>query len=232
MNQGTFDWYKDTLTKVLFRPIYFFTTMEKGPLKDKPVTFLLLNCWVFSLLISAFLFMAAIYPMVSVVLTGINGPKLAIIIPLFAFFCFMFFAMVLIIAGPMIIAALFSLSLLLSLLLHYIAGKFGGVGKLSDMIRASFYCGAVIIPFSLMPVIAAAARYGLISRQNLNIGAGLLFTITIIYLWGLWSIAIRKIYGISRKKALSASFITAFLVILLQMALGPKIMTIIERWTV
>ncbi len=225
-------WYCDTLIKVLFRPIYFFTHMEKGPLKDKPVTFLLLSCWIFSLLMSVFVFMATIYPMVSVLILNISGAKMFIIIPLFAFFCLIFFVMISMIAGPVMIGIVFSVFMLFSLLLHYISGKFGGEGDLKNMIKASFYSGAVLIPFSLMPVIAAATRYKALSHQNLEAGLNLLFVLTIVYLWGLWSIAIRKIYGLSKQKALSASFIAIFLVLLLQMVAGSKIIAIIERWTV
>jgi len=232
MKSGSLGWYRDDLIKILFRPIFFFTHMEKGPLKDKPVTFLLLSCWIFSFLMSAFVFMATIYPMVSVLIEGISGPKLAVVIPLFAFFCFIFFIMILIMAGPVIIGLIFSFFSLLSLFLNYIAGKFGGTGDLKTMIKASFYSGAVLIPLSLMPLIAAATRYNLLSQQDLRVGLNLLFVAVIFYLWGLWSIAIRKIYGLSKQKALSASFIAVFLVLLLQMVAGSKIIAIIERWTV
>lgn len=232
MKTGLFGWYKDDVIKILFRPIFFFTHMEKGPLKDKPVTFLLLSCWIFSLLMSAFVFMATIYPMVSVLIEGISGPKLAVVLPLFAFFCLIFFIMIFIMAGPVIIGIVFSVFLLIALFLHYLAGKFGGTGELKNMIKAAFYSGAVLIPFSLMPLIASATRYNALSQQNLRVGLNLLFVVVIFYLWGLWSIAMRKIYGLSRQKALSATFIAVFLVLLLQMVVGTKIIAIIERWTV
>lgn len=232
MTGGLVGWYKENLVKVLFRPIFFFSRMEKGPLKDKPVTFLLLSCCIFSFLMSAFVFMATIYPMVSVLIAGISGPKLAVILPLFAFFCSIFFIMIFIIACPLITGLIFVFFLIFALLLNYISCRIGGAGDLKEMLKASFYSGAVLVPFSLTPIIAAATRYNVLSHQNLQIGLNLLFLVVIVYLWGLWSIAIRKIYGLSKQKALSASFIAVFLVLLLQMVAGSKIIAIIERWTV
>ncbi|MFA5104612.1 MAG: hypothetical protein WC527_05510 [Candidatus Margulisiibacteriota bacterium] len=232
MTEGLLGWYKDDLIKILFRPIFFFTRMEQGPLKDKPVTFLLISCCIFSFLMSVFVFTATILPMVSVLIVGISGAKLAIIIPLFSFFCFIFFVMIYMIAGSVIMGLVFSFFYLISLLLNYAAGKFGETGDLQSMIKASFYSGAVLIPFSLVPVIAMATRYKALSQQNLEVGLNLLFVVLIFYLWGLWSIAMRKIYGLSKSKALLASFTAVFLVLLLQMTAGSKIIAIIERWTV
>lgn len=224
-------WYRDCLATILLRPIYFYTHMEKGPLKDKPVTFLLISCWLFSMLMSAFVFMALILPMVSVLIQGITGPKLAVVIPVFVFFCLIFFLMILMIAAPIIIGAVFAAFLLFSFILHYIAGRFGGVGDARTMIKAVYYSGAVLIPYSLMPVIAAATRYKALTQQNFVPGMNLLAVMTIVYLWGLWSIALRKIYGLSKQKALSASFIAVFLVLLLQMTAGQRIIAVLERWT-
>jgi len=225
-------WYRDCLATILFRPIYFYTHMEKGPLKDKPVTFLLISCWLFSMLMSAFVFMALILPMVSVLIQGITGPKLAVVIPVFVFFCLIFFLMILMIAAPIVIGAVFAAFLLFSFILHYIAGRFGGAGDVRTMIKAVYYSGAVLIPYSLMPVIAAATRYKALTQQNFVPGMNLLAVMTIVYLWGLWSIALRKIYGLSKQKALSASFIAVFLVLLLQMTAGQRIIAVLERWTI
>ncbi len=232
MKEGSLRWYADCLATVLMRPIYFYTRMEKGPLKDKPLTFLLYSCWLFAFVLSVFLFTALIIPMVSVLIQGITGVKLAVIIPLFAFFCLVFFAMILLIAGPAAIAGVFALFTVFGLILHYIALKFGGAGGLKDMIKASYYSGAVLVPYCLIPVMATAARYKVLPEHNLPVGVNLVSVLLIIYLWGLWSIALRKIYGLSKQKALSATFMAVILVLLLQMTAGQTLIAILERWTV
>jgi len=225
-------WYLDDLFTILSRPIYFYTFMENGQWKEKSLSFVTVSGWIFSFLLSIAAFIISVYPMVSVLIAGFSGIKLIVVIPVFTAFCIVLFLMIFIITLFFITALLIALFSLFALLLHYFAGRFGGKGDVKETIKALFYSSAVILPVSILPLFALLAKFKVFSSQNFGIAVNLMMFLAIIYLWGLWSIAVRKVYKLSKKNALLSTFIVSFLVILLQVVVGTKIVSMLERWTI
>lgn len=225
-------WYFDDLFTVLLRPIYFYTFMEDGPWKDKPLSFITISCWIFSFILSIAAFIISVYPMVAVLITGFSGIKLLVVIPVFASFCVVLFLMIFIIVLFLITAFLIALFSLFAILVHYFAGRFGGIGDIRETVKAVFYSSAVLVPVSILPLFALLARFKVFSSQNFGIAANMVIFLAVIYLWGLWSIAVRKVYKLSKQNVLLSTFIVSFLVILLQVVVGTKIVSMLERWTI
>lgn len=225
-------WYLDDLFTILSRPIYFYTFMENGPWKERALSFITVSGWIFSFLLSIAAFIISVYPMVSVLIAGFGGIKLLVVIPVFAAFCIVLFLMIFIITLFFITASLITLFSLFAVLLHYFAGRFGGKGDVKEAVKALFYSSAVILPVSILPLFALLAKFKVFSSQNFGIAVNLMMFLAIIYLWGLWSIAVRKVYKLSKKNALLSTFIVSFLVILLQVVVGTKIVSMLERWTI
>ena len=226
----TIRWYFEDWTKVMFRPIYFFTFMEKGPWSERSVTFLLISSWILAFGISVVGFLAYVVPMFSVLIKGISGVKFLLALPVFLLLHLTFFAMIFVIGGSVLIAAAFLGFYVISLLLNYIAGRLGGEGSLGEIVKAAYYSGAVFLPMLLIPVIALSSKYGLIPRQSFAVGINLVLCASIFYWWGLWSIALKKVYGISRQKAVWGTFMVIILMLLLQVAAGLKVIPLLERW--
>ena len=214
---------------ILLRPRYFYSQIGKQQMKDQPFTFLIISSWIFSTFTSIFLFISLFLPTLKVLITGIQPIKMWIIIPLFVFFCSVFFVMITLILGPVILMVNFAISSAVAFTLDIIAKKFSKVSNFNEILKASFYNSAVLIFYSIIPLLLIIGIYRSIPLENIHIGVSFLLMLGLIYLWGLWSISIRKIYKISRRKSLFAAFLLFAIVVLFYMVIGQKILFIIER---
>ncbi|MCX5748778.1 MAG: hypothetical protein NTZ10_00825 [Candidatus Saganbacteria bacterium] len=223
-------WYFRDWWKIVARPIYFYTFMEKGELNDKPFSFLLITAWLLSLFITVAVYITSISQMMIALIQGIYGIKLLIVAPVFLLLVLIFFIMVFLIVLSVVVISMMASFYLAACAIHYIAVKAGGKGELKEMVRSAYYSSAPALLLILLPVLACATKFKALSFANFTAGTKIILFVIIFYLWGLWSTAVKKVYKVTRTKALSATLIVVAIMILLQMFGLHKVLSQLERW--
>lgn len=209
----------------MVRPIYFYTFMEKGDFKDKSLTFALISSWILSFFIAAVLFYTQIMDIIVYrFLEGIFGLKLLFVFPVLVIFAAVFFIIFYILIGGFAALAFISGFSISAFLLVLSARLFGGKGDYKEIIKGSYYSIAAYMGFILIPAMAFLSKFKLLSFNDFITGSNILMFAMSIYLWGLWSILIRKAFHLSKTKAVFGSLIVVLLVIILQMFVGIKIL--------
>jgi hypothetical protein len=141
-----------------------------------------------------------------------------------------FFVMIFLIVLSAVTIALMMLSVLAAWALGYISSRMGGSGTVIEMIRATYYSTAAALSMAVLPVLACITKAKLLSYPDFVTGINIVLAVMIFYFWGLWSIALRKVYKISRIKAVMATLIVIILMILLQMFVSVKLIPKLEGW--
>ncbi len=225
-------WYFGELTRLMLRPIYFFTFMEKGELKDKPFSFILGTSWSISAFVSLVIFMVPVRKMIFGLATGLSGIKFLLITPVLAVMSAVFFFIIFLTVLCVMVLAILAFFTAAALALDLAAGIFHRTSSLKEMLRASYYSSGALVFLVILVLPAVMAKLKLLSFGDFTVGTNIVFFMMIIYLWGLWSIAVRKVYKISRIKSASLSLTVIILVILLQMLVSLKLLPKLERWVV
>lgn len=214
----------------MVRPIYFYTFMEKGDWKDKSLSFLLISSWILSFFITLVFFYTQIMNIIMYrFVEGITGLKFLVLMPVLFIFALIFFIIFYIISGGLI-AFLFVLGFgAVAGSLSIIAKLSGWVGDRMEMFKAIFYSSAASLFYLLAFLLAFGAKIRILSFDNFIMGINLLMFLSSVYMWGLWSISMRKVYRISKIKAVLATFIIFLLVVSLEMFVGIKLLPRIEK---
>lgn len=223
-------WYIGDWIKIMFRPIYFYTFMEKGSWKDRSFTFLLLSGWILSFGLACVAFFAYVEPLLSVVVSGISGYKLLASGFVYILLCASFFSMIFLILGGLLAVVSVLAFAAAAWVLDRLAVRFGGKGSFEEMLKSIYYSSALFIVILLVPVIGIATKFRLLTFQNFLVGVNLILYIVLVYAWGLWSIAAKRNYGLSRKNSLASTFILVLLMLLLLLFATVKILPVLERW--
>lgn len=216
--------------KIMVRPIYFYTFMEKGEWSDKSLSFLLFTSWILSFFITFVFFYTQIVNIIMYrFVEGITGLKFLLLMPVLFVFAVIFFVFFYLISGGLI-AILFAAGFgAAAAVLNLIARIFGLAADMREMVKAAYYSSAASLFYLLIFVLGFAVKIKVLSSDNFLIGINLLMFLTSVYMWGLWSISFRKVYKVSKMKAVCATFIVFLLVVLLEMFVGTKFLPRIER---
>lgn len=224
--------YFDNWYKIMVRPIYFYTFMEKGPVKEEALSFAMASGWILSFFFAVAAMFLVLGPMLFGLISHLVPAKIIMILPVFAALFVVFFAIVLLVAAAVTVTAILVLLACAGIILDQIAVFLKGKPARADMVKACLYSSAVILVFILDVCWLIMAKYGMLSFINFLIGTNVLIFLTIIFLWGLWSIALRKVYGFSKTKSISATLIVVLIMLLLQLVGAIKILPILGRWIV
>jgi len=220
------DWWK-----VMARPIYFYTFMEKGAWSDKSFTFLMTSSLLLSLALSIAGFILQILPILISIVEGITGLKFLLIIPVLLVLCLAFFLIIfLMVTGGLIVFSMIAFAcaaIATSFIARYILNA---TGDIKEAIKSFFYSSAVYIPMILLAVLAISVRFRLIPYNMFIIGENVVVYCVVIYMWGLWSISIRKVFKLSKMKSAGVSLIPILIVVLLQLGASLKVLPSLERW--
>lgn len=223
-------WLVSDWIKIMLRPIYFYTFVEKGAWTDRSLTFLVASSWAFSFILSIAVFLLAVAQMLYNLISGIQGIKLFIVLPVFSLLSLTFFFMIFLITGAIVAVASVAIFWVISQLINYICVRLGAESKIDQVIKAVCYSSAVFVILWIAPILAICSKYHCISYDNFVVGIELAIFIAIIYLWGLWSISIRRIFGFSKIKSVLISLIVVLLVLLLQVVATKFLIPKLEMW--
>ena len=223
-------WYGEDWIKIMFRPIYFYTFMEKGAWAERSLTFLLMSVWLLSFGLALLVFFAYVFPLLAVTVSGIAGYKLIAAGFVFFLLCLCFFTLILLALGGLFAAGSLLFTAGVAWALDRAALLFGEKKDFRETLKAVNYSSALSVVILLVPLLGILTKYRLLSFANFMAGTNLVLYGSLFYAWGLWSIAVKRNYGLSRKNALTATFMVVFLVLLLLMVASFKMIPSLERW--
>ncbi|MGB9613738.1 MAG: hypothetical protein ACPL4K_06175, partial [Candidatus Margulisiibacteriota bacterium] len=193
-------WYFENWWKIIVRPIYFYTKLKEENWQENPLTFLLISSWILAFAATLAIFIIQYFPIGSTLVEGITGFKFIVILPVLLTLAFVFFMLTFLILGGLLALGFGVGFYLIGFLLHYVYLFLGGKGYLGRMIQGTFYSSAILF-MGIFPVIfSIMTRYGLLDFSLFRVGYNLVYVLTLIYVYGLWAVAGRKVYQLPRWK--------------------------------
>lgn len=216
--------------KLMARPIYFYTFIEKSGWKERSLSFLLSVSWTLALFISASALAIQLIWILLGLVSGVTGLKFLIILPVFAALCAMFVFIIFLITGAFVFAASFVGFGVLSVINDAVFRLFYGKSDIKESAKAFFYSSGVLLFSILIFFMAVLVRYKALSFANFATGANIVMVLSLVYAWGLWSIASRKIYRTGKTISVLLTLISVLIVILLIAAADIKLLPALERW--
>ena len=222
--------YFEVWWKIMARPIYFYTFMERGDWKDRSVTFLLVGSWILAGALSAAAFVIQLVWILLGLVSGITGLKFLIIFPVFAALSSMFMLIIFLITGTFISAGTFAALFAVSLINDRVFKLYSGKSDVKESIKAFFYSSSSAAFLNLIILMAVFVKYKVLSFQNFLVGSNVVMFLSVVYVWGLWSISSRKIYKTGKLISVFLTLIPVLLMILLILVAGFKLLPALERW--
>ncbi|MFA4858277.1 MAG: YIP1 family protein [Candidatus Margulisiibacteriota bacterium] len=193
--------YALTWWEVVSAPILFFTVMEPEDWRGRPLDFLLVSSWILSFFIAVTIFVVQMIPVGQYLMEGLAGIKFLIALPVVLALGLMFSAIIFIILGGFAMFFSFGAFYLLGWVLHVISKYFNGEKSAEDMLQAVFYSSAVMLFFVVTLFLAILSNFGFLSFEIFRVGFDVVLYLSLLFIYGLWSILVRKVGGHSKPRA-------------------------------
>lgn len=216
---------------IMARPIYFFAVLKDELWQEKPLTFLMITAWLLAAVATLVIFCVQYIPIGSTLVEGITGYKFLIILPVLLTLIFVFFVITVLILGGVFIGSLFAAGWLAALVLHYIYTWLGGKGKLARMVQGSFYSvAAAALPVALLFGLMVMTKYGGLDYQLFMVGGSFLLFLIALFLYGLWAIAGRRDYRLSKTKAFAGALLPFFVLLIFVFIFDKIVFSKLQPW--
>lgn len=221
--------YFATWWTVMTRPIYFFVKLKEEDWKENALTFFLISCWLLSVILTVTIFITQYLSIGGTLIEGIGGWKFLLILPVLLTLALVFFLITLAIVGGVLIAGCGALFYALACCLHYVSLALAGKGSLNKMIQSAFYSSGVILAGILPAILVALTKFGWLDFELFRVGFDLAGFLTLLFVYGLWAVAVRRNYALLKSKAFLVAlipvvFLLIFGIVFDKMAL-PKLAT-------
>ncbi|MDI6730954.1 MAG: YIP1 family protein [Candidatus Margulisbacteria bacterium] len=194
-------WFIEKWCEVMLRPILFFTRLKEESWQEEALTFLLILSWLTAFLATLVVFIISYVPVGQYMVAGIAGFKFIIILPVLIVLAFNFFAITFLILAGVFVCGFFVAQGLFAAILHYIAVNWQGKGSLNRMLQSMFYGSAPYMAVNIVLLLVLFAKYTNLGFDLFSVGFNLIYYLTVLFIYGLWAIAIRKNYGLPKWKA-------------------------------
>ena len=223
-------WYFETWWMIVARPIYFYAKMKEESWRERPLTFLLITSWLTALIVTLAAFIIQYVPIGSTLVEGITGFNFIIILPVLITLSLVFFMITLLILGGLI-TLIFGLACYsVGLVMHYVYLILGGKGKYEQILPAVFYSSAVFLALFFPVVFAFLTRYGMLDFPLFRVGYNLTYGLIALYLYGLWAVVGRMVYGVSKPKAFLGALAPIILLLIFGIIFDKMALPKFEAW--
>jgi hypothetical protein len=216
-------WYFGTWWNIIARPIYFFTFMPEGPWKEDALTFAGATAWILSFALSIAIFVMQYIPIGLYLVDELSGLQKLLTFPVTVVFSFAFFIMTFLIVGGFVLGIVLSALFALGAVLHFALRLLGGKGKLFDTVKASFYSGAVFLFAPVSVCFMILAKFRIVEMWQLLAVQNMVYYMGSLYIYGLWSIAGRRVHDVARWKAFLAAVLPFLIVVLFGIVFHSKV---------
>jgi len=218
------NWYIERLIGIILRPIFFFQDMPGGSWQEDSLSFALVTGWILSFILTFVIFVNSYIPTGLSLIEGIYGKRLIIVLPVLLIMGFVFFAMSLLIIAGIMIIAIIALFMVCAAILNFLLVLLGGTGNVFEVIKASFYATAAVLAGVINILSMILVKYKVMSIENWITGERVIFYLTSVFLYGMFSIIGRKTHKVSRAKAFLAATIPFILLVLFNIVFSAKVL--------
>ncbi len=222
--------YLSTWWTVIVRPIYFYTKLKEENWQEDSLTFFLATVWLLSAVATATVFVIQYIPIGGTLVDGISGFKFIIILPVLITLAAVFFAITLLILGGIFVSVFFVMLFFVGVLLHYTYLCLGGRGTLNRIMQSLFYSSAVFLGGILIFLLMIFAGSGGLSFGLFRVGYNVFYFFMLLYVYGIWAIAGRKVYGVSKWKAFIGALIPIILLLIFGVLFDKIALLKIQPW--
>jgi hypothetical protein len=222
--------YFKTWWQIMLRPIYFYTKLKPENWQEEPLDFMLITAWLMAFLSTIAVFCLQYIPIGSTLLEKVAPGKIIIIVPTMLVLAFVFFVITILILGGAFTAALFCLAYFSSYVLHYVYSRLGGKGRIERFIQCMLYSLAPVIIFTIIILLTVIIKYGNIDFTVFKAGYNFFYLLFVIYSYGLWAIAARKTYGLSKAKAFQGAMVLFLCLLILGIIFDKIALSKLQSW--
>lgn len=222
--------YIDTWWKVIMKPVLFYQDMPKDNWSEAPLSFVLLTGWIISFIITSSVFIIMYIPTGLNLIEGIKGRGLLIVAPVILLMGAVFFILTILIVAGLVIGALLGLFFAIAGMLNFLLVLLGGNSDFFEMLKAMFYSSSIFLVTVVTVLLTIMVKWKLLAFNDWIVGENLLFYSTAVYIYGLWSIAGRKVHGVSRWRAFLAAVFPLILLIIFNIVVTIKILPKVGTW--
>lgn len=215
---------------VIARPILFYTKLKEESWQEKSLSFFLASSWLLAFVTALAIFAIQFVPIGSTLVAGIAGWKFIIILPVLLTLAFAFFMITFLIIGGLLTLLFGAAFLALAYVLHYIYKLLGGRGNANRMAQDILYSSAVILFFSLPALFGIMTRYGWLDLSLFKVGFNIVFVFLTVYVYGLWAVAGRKVYGVAKWQAFLGALVPAALMLIFLFIFDKIAIVKLETW--
>lgn len=200
--------YFETWWKIMIRPIYFFQKMDQKAWKEDALTFSLQTSVILSTILSLTIFFTRFFETLLPLFSDIRGIKLVIILPVAVVMFLVFYLMTFLIVIFLVQIFVFSAFYIIGVLLYFLAtAGFRGKGDVSKSLKVSYYSTASLFFFLILILSVFLTKVKVLTFDQFVVEENIIFYLFCLYIWGLWSIGIKKVHVLPRWKAfLCAAF--------------------------
>ncbi|MBU0687180.1 MAG: hypothetical protein KKB81_04955 [Candidatus Margulisbacteria bacterium] len=215
-------WYFLIWWEIISAPILFYTVLERKPWREKSLDFLVISSWIVSFFATITIFITQVYPIGRTLLEGMSAWKLLVVSPITIAITLMFFAIIFVILGGFAMFFIFGAFYVIGYLLFYLSKWMKGEGSPSFMLESVFYSSAVLLFFIFSLVFVVFVDAGLLSFEMFRVGYDIVYYFSALYIFGLWSISVRKVGGHSKLKSFLIAAIPFIILILIGIVFDLK----------
>lgn len=229
---GSIRWYLKTWWTIMIRPILFYTSMSEVPVYGEALTFAGATSWILSFFLTLAIFTIKFIEIGIYLIEKLSLWERFLTSPVMLVFFFVFFAMTMLIVGGFVLAGMIGALYVFGSILHFVLKLLGGKGNFSEMVKASFYSGAVFLLAALPVCFAILTKYKIITMWQLSAVENMIYYIACVYIYGLWSIAGRKVHDVPRWKAALAAALPFAMLIFFGVLFHSKIFPRLDKFLI
>ena len=222
--------YLDELSKLVFRPILFYSRLPEGEWHDKPVTFLGITGFIVSIVSAFIVFVTISLPIGATLFEKVQPSKYLIIAPVMFVLACAFSIMTLILVFGVVLAILFGLFWFIAVLLYPASNIFGERGNFIKDIKSLFYSSGTVLVFCLPILMVFLTKNRAMDFTNFVIGYNMLYSFWVLYLYGVMAIIARKEHNLPKWKAFAAAVLPVLFLILIGIIVNKAILPKIQPW--
>lgn len=223
-------WYWGTWWQIMVRPIYFYAKLAEENWKEKSYSFFLVTAWLLSFAMTLAIFFFQYLPIGQTLIEGIVGYKFILIMPVMITLAFVFFLITFFILAGLLVVGVTAAFFVLSYVFHYVYLLLGGKGSVERTLQCVFYSSAFLLGAFLMVIVAFLTRYELLSFELFRVGCNFIFVLMIVYVYGIWAVVGRRVYGVPKWKAFAGALVPVVLMLIFVFVFDKIGMERLKSW--
>jgi len=225
-------WYVDTWMKIMKSPADFFRTLPEGVWYGDSLTFAGATAWILAFIITIVIFLIKLIEIGLYLTETLSLLEKVLTLPITIVFSAVIFAIVVLIVGGFMLAAIIGLLYAVGSVLQFILRLMGGGGMFFDMIKASLYSAAVFMLAAVPVAMSPLVKYRLISMWTLSLIENVVYYLACAAMFILWVAAGEAVNKVPRWKAVMSALLPIAVLVLFGVLFHTKVFPSLEKFLI